>query len=167
AVGISGADGALIQARIKDAALGYIGEIERVEPRLITTLLAAGYLPVISPASYHDTNADNEPLLLNVNGDTVAGEIACAIGAAKLIYLTDVDGIRGADGMAISDLDQAGILELLANGVASGGMVPKLKSCLTAIRSGIVCHIVDGRRPHTLTEVISGTTIGTTIRQRE
>jgi len=167
AIGISGADGGLLQAHVKDSALGYIGEVKGVDAQPLTTILAAGYMPIVSPISYHDTAEDSEPLLLNVNGDTAAGEIARAIGAEKLIYLTDVAGIRGADGEIIAHLSPAGAQELLATGVASGGMIPKLKSCLAAAKAGVACHIVDGRRPRALTEAATGIATGTTVYPEE
>ena len=167
AAGISGSDGGLLQAHIRDSALGYIGEVKQVDPHLISALLGAGYMPVISPISYFDDPNGDEPLLLNVNGDTAAGEIARAVGASKLIYLTDVAGIRGAGGEVITSLSPAEAQELLANEVASGGMVPKLTSCLLAAGAGVICHIVDGRRPNALAEAVSGVATGTTVYPQE
>jgi len=167
AVGISGVDGRLLSAQIKDPALGYIGEIEGVNPEVLTALLAAGFMPIVSPVSYRGTAEEGAPLLLNINGDTAAAEIARAAGAASLIYLTDVPGIRGADGELITRLDPHGAQELLDTEVALGGMIPKLKSCLVAVGAGVVCHIVDGRRPRALTEAITGTSTGTTIHPGE
>ena len=166
AVGLSGVDGSLLRARIKDVALGYIGEIEHVDPQPLTTLLDAGYMPIVSPVSYHGNASDDTPLLLNVNGDTAAGAIAKAIDAAQLIYLTDIDGIRGSSGKVINDLGPDEAEELITTGVASGGMIPKLKSCLVAIEAGITCRIVDGRRPRALIDAVSGTAAGTTFHPR-
>lgn len=163
AIGLSGADGGLIQARVKDLTLGYIGEVSDVNPQPLTILLAAGFIPIVSPVSYHYTAEAGEPLLLNVNGDTAAGKIACAIDAKKLIYLTDVAGIRGADGKIIARLNPAEARGLLTTGVALGGMIPKLNSCLVAASAGVTCYIADGRQPHALAEVISGTATGTII----
>jgi acetylglutamate kinase len=163
AVGLSGADGGMIKGTVRDAALGYIGEVTGVNPEPLTALLAAGFMPVVSPVSYNDTTEDSEPLLLNVNGDTAAGAIAAALGAGKLVYLTDVPGIRGADGNSIETLTPGEAQGLLDSGVAAGGMIPKIKSCLVAGRAGVTCHIVDGRRPHALSEAAAGTAAGTTI----
>lgn len=164
AIGLSGVDGGLLQAQVRNPALGYIGEVIKVDPQPLITLLAAGYMPIISPVSYHVTAQGEEPLFLNVNGDTAAGEIARATRAEKLIYLTDVAGLRGADGEIITSLSPAGAQELIAGGVASDGMIPKLKSCLVAVGSGIICHITDGRRPRALAEAVLGASAGTTIR---
>ncbi len=92
--------------------------------------------------------------MLNINGDTVAGEIAAAIGGGALVYLTDVAGIRGADGAVITQLTPEQAQTLMNIGVASGGMIPKLKSCLVAAGKGVVCRIVDGRQPHALSAAI-------------
>jgi len=167
ALGLSGVDGALLQSHIRDAALGFIGEVTGVDPRPLTAILAAGYMPIVSPVSYHNTTEEGASLLLNVNGDTAAAEIACALGAARLIYLTDVAGIRDAEGAIIPQLDLAEAQGLLATGVATGGMVPKIKSCLAAVKAGVICHIVDGRRPRALVEAVAEIATGTTIRHRE
>jgi acetylglutamate kinase len=163
AAGLSGADGGLVKAKVRDAALGYIGEVTAVNPESLLALLAAGFMPVVSPVSYNDTPENSEPLLLNVNGDTVAGELAAALRAGRLIYLTDVPGIRGADGKNLDALTPEQAQDLLESGVAAGGMIPKIKSCLVACRAGVTCHIVDGRRPHALSEAAGGTAAGTTI----
>jgi acetylglutamate kinase len=163
AVGISGVDGGLVQGHVRNAALGYIGEITRIDPRLLESLLEAGYIPVVSPVSYCDTSFDNEPLLLNINGDTVAGEIAAAMGAATLVYLTDVAGIQGAGGKTLESLSPREAQILLDSGIAAGGMIPKIKSCLVAAGAGTACHIVDGRRSYALREAVAGAVIGTTI----
>ena len=163
AVGLSGVDGGLIKGRLRDARLGYIGEVTQVNPESLVALLSAGFMPIVSPVSYHGTTDDNEPLLLNINGDTVAGDIAAAVRASKLIYLTDVAGIRGANGNTLEIISIAEARSLLDSGIAAGGMIPKLKSCLAASRAGVTCHIIDGRRPHALTEAVSGRATGTTI----
>jgi acetylglutamate kinase len=166
AVGISGADGGMVRGKIRDTALGYIGEVTAVDPAPLKALLSAGYMPVVSPVSYYENAEGGEPLLLNVNGDTVAGDIAAAIGAAKLIYLTDVPGIRDAGGEFLPHITAAAGQGLLDSGVASGGMIPKIKSCLVASRAGATCCIVDGRRPHALSEASAGMVTGTTFTAR-
>jgi acetylglutamate kinase len=163
AVGVSGVDGIMVRGKIRDKALGYIGEITGVDPGPLKALLAAGYMPVVSPISYHEGSPDGEPLLLNINGDTVAGDIAAAVGAGRLVYLTDVPGIRDSDGAILTKLTAKLGQSLLDSGVASGGMIPKVRSCLVASRAGVVCHIVDGRRSHALAEAAAGTNTGTTI----
>jgi acetylglutamate kinase len=131
---------------------------------VLTALLAAGFTPVVSPVSLHaGVRKPEEPLLLNINGDTVAGDIAAAVEAKKLVFLTDVDGLRGADGHTISRLTPAEAQGLLDSGVATGGMIPKLKACLVAAAAGVSCHIVDGRKPHALAEAVAGATSGTVV----
>jgi len=163
AVGISGADGGMVKGKIRDRDLGYVGEITEVDPAPLRALLAAGYMPVVAPVSYYDNGAPGEPLLLNVNGDTVAGDIAAALGSGKLIYLTDVPGIRGEGGGILKQITSVQGQSLLDSGVASGGMIPKIKSCLVASNAGVTCHIVDGRRAHALSEAAAGTATGTTF----
>lgn len=164
AVGISGADGGIIQSRIRDSRMGYVGSVEQVDPELLETLLAAGYVPVVSPISLLAVDRPaNAPPVINVNGDPVAGEIAAALGAARLAFLTDVPGISGADGKAIERLSAAQAEALVTSGVASGGMIPKINACLKALEAGTVTRIIDGRPPHALLDEIAGRGAGTTI----
>jgi acetylglutamate kinase len=165
AFGISGVDGGLVKGRVRDETLGYIGEVTGVDPSPIKAVLDAGYIPVVSPVSYYDNQDSAEPLLLNINGDTVAGAMAAALGASMLIYLTDVDGIHDAEGNVLSRLTPGEAQGMMNSGVAGGGMIPKIRSCLVAARAGTACRIVDGRRPHALIEAVSGSGVGTTITQ--
>ncbi len=164
AVGISGVDGALIQSRVKDKELGYTGVIVKVNTALLETLLQAGYIPVISSISLHSFDrAEGAPQMLNVNADPVAGEIAAAIGAERLIFLTDVAGIYDRSGKLLAGLSakEAGVL--ITSGVASGGMIPKIRACLRALAGVSTACIVDGRQPHALIKAIEGKGGGTTI----
>jgi acetylglutamate kinase len=163
AVGISGVDGGMVRGAIRDRALGYIGEVTGVDPLLIRTLLAAGFMPVVSPVGYNESPAESEPLLLNINGDTAAGEIAATLRAKKLVYLTDVPGIRDARGQILKRLSQEEAHQLVSCGVATGGMIPKLKSCLVAAAAGVACHIVDGRKAGVLADTVANRITGTTI----
>jgi acetylglutamate kinase len=164
ALGLSGVDGALIQSCVRDRSLGYLGTVTRVNLAPLQIILDAGFMPVISPVSLHSEGLmDGDPLLLNVNGDTVAGELAAAIGGGKLIFLTDVDGIHDASGKRVARLTTKTAREFLNSGVATGGMIPKLKACLKAAEFGVECYITDGRRPHALLEEISGRHFGTII----
>ncbi len=163
AVGISGVDGGLVKGKVRDSALGYIGEITAVDTGPLQALLAGGYIPVVSPVSYHDGGTHEEPSLLTINGDTAAGDIAAALGSGKLVYLTDVPGIRGSDNETLKRITPAEGQRLLDAGIASGGMIPKIKSCLVASRSGVICQIVDGRSPHALSEAVTGNISGTII----
>jgi len=164
AVGISGVDGALIQGRIKNEEVGYMGEVVKVNIAPLQALLQAGYVPVIAPVSLHSFDKpDNAPQILNINGDPVAGEIAAAIGAKKLIFLTDVVGICDQSGKLLSQLSSSEAEALIASGVASGGMIPKIKACLRALSGTSTTRIIDGRQPHALLKEIERGGSGTTI----
>ena len=149
AVGLSGMDGGIIEARIKDERLGYVGEITKVRAKPITDLLEKNYIPVISTvASDHEGNS------YNINGDTAAARIAGALGAARLIMMTDVAGIlRDKDDPStlITNVTIPEAKQLKAEGVISGGMIPKVDCCIDAINSGVsTVTIMDGRIPHAI-----------------
>ena len=164
AVGISGVDGALIQVRIEDIELGYVGEVVKVNTALLEVLLQAGYVPVVSPVSLHSFDKPvDAPQILNVNGDPVAGEIAAAIGAERLIFLTDVAGIGDQSGKLLPRLSSSEAGALMASGVVSGGMIPKIKACVRALATTATTRIIDGREPHALLREIEGQGGGTTI----
>jgi acetylglutamate kinase len=167
AVGVSGVDGALIQGTVRNEQLGYLGDVVRVNPALLKALLLAGFIPVVSPVSlYAEGRTEKAPLLLNINGDTVAGEVAAAMGAEKLIFLTDVDGIHDSAGHLLAQLSLDETEHLLASGVAYGGMIPKLKACLMAAGAGAACYIVDGRQPHAIAGALRGEYCGTIVRRK-
>jgi len=164
AVGISGVDGALIQVRIEDIELGYVGEVVKVNTEPLEALLQAGYVPVISPVSLHSFDKpDDAPQILNVNSDLVAGEIAAAIGAERLIFLTDVAGICDQSGKLLPRLSASEAEALIASGVVSGGMIPKIKACIRALATNVTTCIINGRQPHALLREIEGQGGGTTI----
>ena len=164
AVGLTGIDGALFEAEIKNAEMGYVGEIVKVNLTSLEALLEAGFIPVIAPLGLQapPRTQENE-FMLNLNGDTVAGEIAAALAAEKLIFLTDVAGIRDSAGQLIRHLSSEGAKALVATGVASGGMIPKVEACLRALTTVPVTRIIDGRLPHALLREIEGKGDGTTI----
>jgi acetylglutamate kinase len=164
AVGISGVDGGLIQGRIKDEELGYIGEVVRVNLAPLEALLKSGYIPVIAPVSLHSVDKpDKAPRVLNINADAVAGEVAAAIVAERLIILSDVVGVCDQSGNLLPRLSPDEAEALLASGVASGGMIPKIKACLRALSGTSITRIIDGRQPHALLKEIEGHGGGTTI----
>ncbi len=164
AVGISGVDGALIQGRITNEEMGYMGTVVKVNIEPLTALLHSGYIPVVAPVSLHSFDKpDKAPQLLNVNGDPVAGEIAAAIGAERLIFLTDVAGICDQSGSLIPQLSPTEAEALMVSGVASGGMIPKIKACLRALSNTSAASIIDGRQPHALLREIREGSSGTTI----
>jgi acetylglutamate kinase len=147
AVGLSGADGRLLECRLADPLLGAVGEPVRVDPRAIVALHATGIVPVISPIGFVPGDPDR---LVNVNADTVAGNIAASLRAERLVFLTDVEGVRGPAGSVIPELDAAAAATLIADGVISAGMIPKVENCLHAARLGVPAQIVDGRVPGAL-----------------
>jgi len=157
AIGISGSDGNLLQAKMKNSELGYAGEVVAVDPAPLRLLLEAGYMPLVAPISVG--MADGNAMLLNVNGDTAAGAIAAALAAEKLVFMTDVDGIHDDMGKVIPKLDLAGAQALLASGVASGGMVPKIEASIKALNSVSIVRIIDGTKAHALLDETGGTII--------
>ncbi|MBL4848038.1 MAG: bifunctional glutamate N-acetyltransferase/amino-acid acetyltransferase ArgJ [Planctomycetes bacterium] len=164
AVGLSGKDGGLLQARklkVEGKDLGLVGEVEHVETRLITTLLDAGYIPVISPVG-----VTKDGQTLNINADTAAAQVAVALGAEKLIFLTDVPGILGPEGTKVSQTDPATVQGLIESGAITGGMIPKVEAMLTALKGGVSsAHIIDGRVPHNLlAELFTERGVGTWIK---
>jgi len=168
AVGLSGRDGSLIKARKArpanladlDEDLGLVGEVEKIDPDVISSLEERGFIPVIAPVG---AGPDERPY--NINADTAAGHLAAAVSAEKFILLTDVPGVLDAEGKLISSLTEEDAEHFIKSGVVSGGMIPKIRCCLTAIRGGVPkAHIVDGRLPHALLlEIFTEQGIGTEI----
>ena len=149
AIGLSGIDGQMIVAQAKDEALGYVGEITEVNTQVVADVLDKGYIPVISTVA-----CDKEGNTYNVNADTAAAKIAGALGAECLISMTDISGIlRDKDDpdTLISTINVSDTPELVAEGIISGGMIPKVECCTEAIRRGVKkVFIIDGRVPHSL-----------------
>ena len=163
AMGISGMDGRLIEAEIKDERLGYVGKITKVHISPVVDLLEKGYIPVISTIG-----CDKKGNAYNINGDTAAAYIAGALGAQRLIMMTDIDGIlRDKDDAStlISDLTLTEIEQLKVEGVISGGMIPKVDCCVEAIHKGVKnVVIMDGRVPHSiLMELLTDEGAGTMV----
>ena len=161
AMGLSGIDGGFIEARIKDAELGYVGEVVQINPEPIEAILKGGYIPVIAPLGFGIKGEKGE--ILNVNADTAAGEIAAALGAERLIFLTDVPGILDSSGKSMPRLSADDASSLIGSGVVSGGMIPKVEACLRALSAVPITQIVDGREPHALLKALAGKGEGTTI----
>jgi acetylglutamate kinase len=171
AVGLNGKDGGLIKARKigysrggteggEKIDLGQVGEVVKVEPRLLVTLEEAGFIPCIAPIG-----TSEEGHTYNINADSVAGEVAAALGAEKLILLSDTDGILDGTGKLIPTLDRRRIRELIQEGVISRGMLPKVEACLRALDGGVQkAHIINGKVPHSLLlEILTEKGIGTEI----
>jgi acetylglutamate kinase len=149
AVGLSGEDAGLLRVTARDPALGFVGDVEAVDPTIVERLLREELIPVIATVG-----VDEAGQAYNVNADVVAAAIAAALGAEKLVYLTDVTGLyeRWPDETSlISRVDVAGLERLLASGVVQHGMIPKVESCIAALRGGVArAHVLDGRLPHAL-----------------
>jgi len=165
AVGLSGQDGRTLQTVPIDAALGFVGDVARVRPQLIEGLLADGFIPVVSTIG-----ADTDGRAHNVNADTAAGAIAEALGAEKIVYLTDVAGLRrSADDpdSLVARVSAGELADMVTNGTVNGGMIPKAESCIRAVRGGVrSAHILDGRIPHVLLlELFTDSGVGTMITQ--
>lgn len=170
AVGLSGKDDRFILADrmppvrdLKDGSevdLGRVGEVRSVAPDVMVELMRAGFIPVIAPIGVDEQGAS-----LNLNADTVAGKVAEALRAEKLILLTDVEGVRGGDGALIRSLGAQRARELIEQRVIDGGMIPKVECALDAIAGGVrKTHILDGRVLHAvLLEIFTDTGIGTEI----
>jgi len=164
AVGVSGADGGLFQARVMEPELGRVGEVVRVDPAPVLALLSRGFLPVVAPVALAvDEEGRPEGGLLNINGDTAAGHLARALSASRLVFLTDVEGVLDASRRVIPHLPPARARAMVERGIATGGMIPKIQACLTALERVPVAHILDGRRPHALLECLAGREMGTRI----
>ncbi len=163
ALGLSGEDGGLVTAVPRDPALGFVGDVAAVDPRLIEGLVTTEIIPVVS-----SIGADTQGQAYNINADTMAAALAGALGAAKAVYLTDVPGLL-ADPPAVSSLVSRATVEeveaMIASGAVSGGMIPKARACVDAVRQGAgSAHMLDGRIPHAvLLELFTDAGIGTMV----
>lgn len=167
AIGLSGMDGRLIEAEMKDPRLGYVGSITKIHIKPITDLLDNGYIPVVSTVG-----CDRQGNAYNINGDTAAAHIAGALGAERLIMMTDIAGIlrdKNDPATLIPELTLAEAHALYESGVISGGMIPKVDCCITALHKGVKnVVIMDGRVPHSiLMELLTNEGAGTWIRGEE
>ena len=162
-IGISGADDGMLRANIRDPELGLVGDIVNVNTDPIKAVLESGCIPIIAPVGVKMGGDGGAPTLLNINADTAAGEIAAALGASRLVFLTDVQGVLDTTRRLIPRLTERQARGLISSNVAAGGMIPKLEACLTALHSGGVSHIIDGREPSALIDVVSGATLGTRV----
>lgn len=153
AVGLSGVDGGLLQAEVDSPELGHVGKVTKVDPSPIFDLLAVGCIPVVAPVAMNAAGASSGSLgMLNVNADLAAGEVAAALGADRLLMLTDVPGVLDSSKRLIPRLTERQAKGLMDSRIVAGGMIPKLEACLKALSAVSTAHIVDGRRPHVLLE---------------
>ncbi|HEU5301438.1 MAG TPA: acetylglutamate kinase [Acidimicrobiia bacterium] len=163
AMGLSGEDASLLRVSQRDIRLGFVGDIRHVDPSVLERVLREELIPVVATIG-----ADAEGRPYNVNADTAAGAIASALGAEKLVYLTDVAGVYsdfGDDSSLVSQTDVAGLEQLLASGKVGEGMIPKVRSCIAALEQGVHrAHVLDGRVPHALLlEFFTREGVGTVI----
>jgi len=173
AVGLTGKDGGLIRAKkmlVADESkvggtidLGFVGEIEAINPAVVKALQDDAFIPVISPIGFSE-----EGQAYNINADLVAGKMAEILHAEKLVMMTNIPGVMDKSGMLLTDLTAREIDGLFADGTISGGMLPKISSALDAAKSGVnSVHIIDGRIEHSLLlEILTEQAFGTMIRSR-
>ncbi|MCY3616035.1 MAG: acetylglutamate kinase [Acidimicrobiaceae bacterium] len=163
ALGVSGEDGRLVIAAPRDPELGYVGDVAAVDPRIIEQLVTREIIPVVS-----SIGADQQGQAYNINADTVAAALAGALGAAKVVYLTDVPGLLADPVDPSSLVSRATVTDveaMIASGAINGGMIPKAQACVDAVRAGAgSAHMLDGRIPHAvLLELFTDAGIGTMI----
>jgi acetylglutamate kinase len=157
AFGLNGLDGRLIRARLRDPELGLVGEVEDFDLAPLEMLVASGYIGVIAPIA---SGPSGEPL--NINADSVAGDLARALSAEKLVLFTDVPGVLDADKRLIREVGEQRVRSMIEDGTISGGMIPKVEACLRALETVPRVHILDGRTPHALVEeLLTDAGIGT------
>lgn len=168
ALGVCGIDGAFIKCKKqemevdgKKCDLGFVGEIVKVDPTMLYSMMHHGYVPVIAPIG-----VDDEGNSYNINADNVAAAVAAATAAEKLILLTDVEGVKDENGDIVYETAGEEIFRMIREGVISGGMIPKVTGCMDAIAAGVKgVHIIDGRIPHCLLlEIFTKSGIGTLIK---
>ncbi len=163
AVGLTGSDGGMLRVRRKrmgERDLGRVGDVERIDPSALQSVADAGFIPVVAPLG-----VDSAGLTHNVNADEAAGAIAKAVGAEKLILLTDVEGVKDARGQLVPQLSVVEARKHIAEGTIREGMIPKVECCMDALQSGVSrAHIVDGRTLHAiLLEIFTDGGVGTLL----
>ena len=163
AVGLTGSDGGMLRVRRKrmgESDLGRVGEVERVDPLALQAVAKAGFVPVVAPLG-----VDADGVTYNVNADEAAGAIAKAVGAEKLMLLTDVEGVKDARGQLIPELSVAEARKHIAEGTIREGMIPKVECCMDALQAGVSrAHIIDGRTVHAiLLEIFTDGGVGTLL----
>ena len=162
AIGISGADGKIVDAEIAVPDLGFVWNIKSINTEPIEAILAAGYMPVIAPVGVYSSLGD-ENMLLNINADTVAGYISSSIHSDRMVFLTDVEGVLDSSKRLISRMTRKQADSLVASHVIDGGMIPKMEACIEALSGGAISQIIDGRVPGALKDVLLGHNCGTRI----
>ena len=159
AVGLSGVDGGgIVRAERYDPRLGLVGRVTSVDGAFLCALCAAGAIPVVAPIGL-----EPPAQALNINADTVAGEIARAVAASRLVFLTDVEGLLDAQGRVIARLGRERASALRAEGTMDGGMIPKVEACLRAAEAGTRAQMANGREAGALRRIVGGAALGTLV----
>jgi len=156
AVGLTGVDGGLLGCEAEDPDLGLVGSVVEVRPAVVEALTARGLVPVVAPVGVLQREGEPTEQALNLNADTVAGQLAAGVGAEALALLTDIEGVRDATGEVVRQLTGGDIDRLIAEGVISGGMIPKVSAAMVAVQAGLPAVIADGRRAGGLPAALAG-----------
>ena len=164
AVGLSGVDGGMLRAKVLSPELGLVGDVVQVDADVVRAIIDAGFIPVVAPLAIHagDTSSLSSSML-NVNADTAAGEIAAALGAERLVFMTDVEGVLDSSRRLITRLTERQARGLMRSNVIAGGMLPKIGACLKALNEVRAAQIIDGRRAHALRGALAGEALGTRV----
>jgi acetylglutamate kinase len=165
AVGLAGVDGGMLKAEVLDPELGMVGKIVKVDATAITAIVETGAIPVIAPAALNvsPVQEDGSDRILNINADTSAGHVAAALGAAILVFQTDVSGVLDATRRLIPRMTRRQAKDLIDSGIANGGMIPKIEACAMAVETVRAGYIIDGRVAGALLECVAGNDVGTRI----
>jgi acetylglutamate kinase len=164
AIGISGVDGSLISASIANPEMGYVGKVDSINIEPLKMALNAGYIPVVAPVGFNrNYGNDEKSILLNINADTVAGHIAAALKADRMVFLTDVEGVLDSSKRLMPRITRGQADSLVRSNIIAGGMVPKIEACISALDGGAISQIIDGRLPNALNQVVNGQIHGTRI----
>ena len=163
-VGLSGVDGGMLEAQVTDPEMGLVGEITSVDPSLLLHTLEDSYIPVVAPLGFCNGQGTPEgATMLNVNGDTVAGELAVAVNAERLIFLTDVPGVMDRAGRVIPRLPARQARLLMSTGIVRGGMIPKVQASIRALERASAADIIDGRKAGALLDCVHQRVEGTRV----
>ena len=153
----------MLKARVLDPDLGLVGEIVEVDIDPILAAMASGMIPVIAPAATNIEATGPDDAILNINADTSAGHIARRLEAAQMIFQTDVSGVLDVNRRLIPRMTKRQAADLIASGIAAGGMIPKIESCIIALETARTCQIIDGRIAGALIDCVEGKDVGTRI----
>ena len=163
AVSVSGVSDGMFSAVVQDQELGYVGRIEKTNPAPAQVIVDSGCVPVVGPAALNLEATSLSDQILNINADTAAGHLACAMEANAMVFQTDVEGVLDMRGRIIPQMTKRQCVDLINSGVAGGGMIPKLEACIEALSGTKSAHIIDGRVSGALVKCAEGEPIGTRI----